>query len=155
MGRWRHITLALRLAPGLLRDARRRARLAEMRAFCRALPAALNGPWAEALPRLEPGQPVGELDESTVRDLADLAALLERRSPLGLCLRRSLTRYHFLRRAGVPVVVRFGARLAGPPAERAVHGHAWVTLHGRPYFEDAAHWRGFAVMLSYPTEMPR
>lgn len=86
----------------------------------------------------------------SVRRLADLTALLDRRSPFGLCLRRSLLRYHFLRRAGVPVAVQFGARFKAGQPDRDVTGHAWVALDGQPYFEDGENYRGFRVMLSYP-----
>jgi hypothetical protein len=79
-----------------------------------------------------------------------LAALLDRRSPLGLCLRRSLTRYHFLRRIGVPVVLQFGAKFVAGKPDREVTGHAWLTLNGRPYYEANENWRGFAVMFSFP-----
>jgi hypothetical protein len=97
----------------------------------------------------------GIRDASTVRRLADLAALLDRRSPLGLCLRRSLARYYFLRRAGLPVVLQFGARLRpGDAAVRDLRGHAWLTLAGRPYFEVEENWRGFTVMFCYPPPEP-
>jgi hypothetical protein len=88
--------------------------------------------------------------EPTIRHLADLAALLERRSPLGLCLRRSLTRYHFLRRIGVPVVVCFGAKFVAGRPDRDIAGHAWLTLNGRVYHEDSENWQGFTVMLVHP-----
>lgn len=39
------------------------------------------------------------------------------------CLVRGLTLYRFLRRAGAPVVLRFGVDLEG-------HGHCWIE-HGR------------------------
>lgn len=152
--RLRHVRLALTWLPRVLWDAERRALLAEMRAFGRALPEALRGPLTEALHRLTP-ETIHDLrsaidDVDAIRQLADLSALLDRRSPLGLCLRRSLTRYHFLRRAGLPVVLHFGARFAGGRPDREVTGHAWLTLDGRPYFEDDENWRGFTVMVSFP-----
>ncbi|HID35171.1 MAG TPA: hypothetical protein EYP25_11520, partial [Anaerolineae bacterium] len=52
-------------------------------------------------------------DEHDVRELADALALLDRRSPFGLCLRRALLRYHFLRRAGVPLGIPYQFRQAG------------------------------------------
>lgn len=153
--RLRHLALALRALPGLVLDAPQRALLAEMRRFCRQLPQRLQAPLDEALPALTPSlraSPGGNAD--TVRRLADLAALLERRSPLGLCLRRSLVRFHFLRRAGVPVVLHCGARLlpAQTPAgaARRLTGHAWLTLDDQPYHEAAEDWRGFTVLLSHP-----
>jgi hypothetical protein len=136
-----------------LHDARWRATWAELRAFQRRLPVALDRPLPEAMAALTPGQPDLPLSPVRLRRLVDASALFERCSPLGLCLRRSLARYHFLRRAGVPLVIHFGARLnaaAGPPAGRDVAGHAWVTLDGQAYYEDGENYQGFAVMLTYP-----
>ena len=137
-----------------------------MRVFVRDLPKTLEAPLPQALAALTPTSPDLAFPNSTVRLLADAAALLERRSPLGLCLRRSLVRYHFLRRAGVPLSLNFGARFnvsttlrprlelvegagSGQP-DREVTGHAWVALNGQPYFEDGENYQGFTVMLKYP-----
>src|SRR5437016_3338811 len=109
---------------------RRRALWKEMRAFMRDLPKVLESPLPQALAALTPASPDLAFSASTVRLLADAAALFERRSPLGLCLRRSLIRYHFLRRAGVPLVLNFGARFRAGQPDREVTGHAWVTLNG-------------------------
>lgn len=134
----------------LLLAPRHRRLWAEMRGYVRALPAALAGPLPAALAAQTPARADLDLREADLRRLADAAALFERRSPLGLCLRRSLARYHYLRRAGVPLTLNFGARFAGGRADRDVTGHAWVTLAGRPYCEDGENYRGFAVMLQYP-----
>src|SRR5574337_296977 len=121
-----------------------------MRAFVRRLPQALATPLPEALAALTPATFDPGLPTSALRRLADLAALLDRRSPLGLCLRRSLVRYHFLRGAGLPLVLNFGARFKGGTPDREIAGHAWVTLNGQPYFEDGENYRGFTAMLKYP-----
>ncbi len=144
-------SLMLMVQPGLW------PKFEQIRDFCRALPQGLRGPLLEALARLTPVAVETTLAEPTLRRLADLAALLERRSPLGLCLRRSLTRYHFLRGAGVPVVLQFGARfVAGKPDREVtgheVAGHAWLTLNGEPYYEAAENYQNFAVMFSYPNQ---
>jgi len=76
--------------------------------------------------------------------------LLDRRSPLGLCLRRSLVRYHYLRRAGLPVDLKFGAKFVAGKPDREVTGHAWLTLNDHPYVEADENWKGFVVMLSFP-----
>jgi hypothetical protein len=158
--RLRHTQLALAVGPVLLLDARRRTLYGQMAAFCRSLPAILNAPLPQALKTVTPEGVDLPVAFDTIRDLADLAALLDRRSPLGVCLRRSLTRYHFLRRAGLPVCLQFGARFrAGkpgrlPPSGRqgdAITGHAWLTLNGTPYYESSDDWEGFAVMLTFPT----
>ena len=147
----RHVALGLGVLPALL-EPRRRALWREMRAYVKELPAVLGRPLPEAVAAQTPATPDLALPAASVRRLADAAALWERRSPVGLCLRRSLLRYHFLRRAGLPLVINFGARFAGSVADRDVAGHAWVTLHGRPYHEEGENWQGFAVMMRYPAE---
>lgn len=131
-------------------DPGRRALWAEMRAHVRGLPAALAAPLPEVLAAQTPVTADLRLPPDRVRVLADAAALFERRSPLGVCLRRSLVRYHFLRRAGVPLVVNFGAQFNDTAPNRDVTGHAWVTLNGQPYYEEGDSYRGFLVMLRYP-----
>jgi len=150
--RLRHLWLAIVTLPGLLFSLRRRALFREMRSFSRSLPAVLKAPLPDALQQLTPLPQPAALSERDIRNLADLVALLDRRSPLGLCLRRSLTRYHFLRRAGIPVVLRFGAKFVNGKADRDIAGHAWLTLNGAPYYESGENWQGFSVMLSFPEE---
>jgi hypothetical protein len=117
------------------------------------LPQKLGGNLNAALQAITPHPaPPIPFSIELIRNLADLAALLDRRSPLGLCLRRSLTRYYFLRRAGVPVAVQFGAKFSGGQPDRNVNGHAWLTLNGAPYFEDDENWRGFTVMFGFPAK---
>lgn len=155
MTRLSHVWLAVATLPFLVVSRRGRALLAEMQSFCRSLPEALQGPLLEALRWLTPAASTGArpaAEEATVRKLSDLAVLLDRRSPLGFCLRRSLTRFHYLRAIGVPVVLQFGAKLAGGKPDRAINGHAWLTLHGEPYYEAAENYRGFAVMFTFPAE---
>jgi hypothetical protein len=65
-----------------------------------------------------------------------------------------MLRYHFLRRAGVPVGLNFGARFKGGQADREITGHAWVTLDGQPYFEDGENYQGFTVILRFPENAP-
>jgi hypothetical protein len=50
----------------------------------------------------------------------------------------------------VPVVLQFGAKLVAGKPDRAIHGHAWLTLDGEPYYEAGENYRGFAVMFSFP-----
>ena len=90
--------------------------------------------------------------ETTTRNLADLAALLERQSPLGLCLRRSLIRFHYLRQLNIPVVVLFGAKLVPGKQQKEIAGHAWLTLQDAPYYEAEENWRDFTVMFTWPKE---
>lgn len=150
LARLRHWKLAVATLPGLVLYPQRRAVFREMRTFARDLPVELHAPLLPALENLTPDATDIFLAERTVRQLADLAAALDRRSPLGICLRRSLIRFHFLRRAGIPVDVQFGARLADDAAERRIAGHAWLTLAGNPYHEPGENWQGFSVMYSWP-----
>jgi len=131
--RQRHFRLARGELPGLAASTAQRRLLREMRILCRRLPALLTQPLPAALQALEEVPIAGALpDEAGTRRLADLAALLERRSPLGICLRRSLVRYRYLRALEVPVVIRFGAQLRGSAEERNIGGHAWLELGERP-----------------------
>jgi hypothetical protein len=83
--------------------------------------------------------------------LADAAVGLDYFSPLGLCLRRSLVRYVLLRRAGVPVVVHFGAKKSARDGQHKIAGHAWLTLHGEPYAENPEDYHGFTAIYIYPS----
>lgn len=151
--RFHSIGVLLRLLPGLLTRPSRRRQLRSMRRLCRSLPQRLTAPLPDALAALAPPCPPTRPPEVTaraLRRLADGAAILERRSPLGLCLRRSLIRFHALRACGLPVVVCFGVRRAGD-RDRSLAGHAWVTLDGAPYHEPPSSFEDWTVMLAYPT----
>jgi hypothetical protein len=134
-----------------LADPAQRRVWREMRAYVRDLPALLAAPLPAVVASQTPAAADLPLSAPAVRRLADAAALFERRSPLGLCLRRSLVRYHYLRRAGVPLTLNFGARFKGGAADRDVTGHAWVTLDGQPYYEDGENYQGFVTMLIFPS----
>lgn len=156
--RLRHLWLGLRLLPGLLTNGHQRQLLAEMRALGRQLPDILQRPIPQAMSQLEAitlERPSPLPPENKTRQLADLAALLDRRSPLGLCLRRSLLRYRYLHELDVPVTVLFGAKFA--PRDKAnvkkILGHAWLVLGERPYHEDDENWQGYTVMLRWPDKL--
>ncbi|MCB0210169.1 MAG: lasso peptide biosynthesis B2 protein [Anaerolineae bacterium] len=139
-------------------DGPRRALLRRMVAFSRTLPDQFNQPLPDTMARLTPSPltlttPV--MPEQAIRQLADAVAAWHIRSPLGICLRRSLLRYHFLREANVPVQVIFGARIKDAAEGGGVGGHAWLTLNGRPYYENPADYQGFVVMYTYPQPEPQ
>jgi hypothetical protein len=139
--------------PGLVGHSPRRRLLDEMRLFLRELPERMRSPLPAVMAEFTPDQLPDRGDkniEDNIRQLADLAVLLDRRSSLGTCLRRSLTRYYFLQREGVPVEVHFGARFVNGVPDREITGHAWLSLDDEPYHEDSANWRDFTVMISYP-----
>ena len=153
--RLRHLWLGLRLLPGLLTSAQQRQLLAEMRQLGHELPILLKQPIPQAMAELEmmrAERPFPLPPEAQTRQLADLAALLDRRSPLGLCLRRSLLRYRYLHELGVPVTVLFGAKFAPgeSPSQKKITGHAWLVLAERPYHEADENWQGYTVMLRWP-----
>jgi hypothetical protein len=125
-----------------------------MVAFSRALPAHFAEPLPQMMARLTPASAPAPLDPDTIRRLADAVAAGHLRSPLGICLRRSLLRYYFLREAGLPVQVVFGARLKSQADGGGLGGHAWLTLHGAPYHENPADYQNFAAMLIYPPDPP-
>ena len=150
--RLQHLQLALSCLPTLASSPQQRALLAEMRKFCRQLPTVLSQPIPQAMSVLTPndGEQRPLPPEPITRNLSDLASLLERRSPLGLCLRRSLVRYHYLRQLDVPVAVQFGAKFVGRQQQKDITGHAWLVLNGRPYYEAEENWRDFTVIFTWP-----
>jgi len=131
-----------------------RAMLAEMRRVQRSLPeryAAL--PLPDFLAELTPEQAdwAGR-DENGVRALADALAFWNRGSPFGICLRRSLLRYHFLRRTGLPLGIVFAMRARQPGEAPGLAGHAWNLLDGRPYHERPEDMAGFTEVYRWPQE---
>lgn len=116
--------------------------------FARSLPRWLDQPLPVALQAMTPAPAPQMLDNDTIRAIADALTAFGAGRPLGICLRRSLTRYHFLRRAGLPVVVVFGARRLGD----GIGGHAWLVLDGQPYHELPQHYLNYAVMFTYPAD---
>lgn len=141
--------------PGLVLSGRQRALLAEMRSFDRAIAARMQGPLPEVMAGVTPETVVEAPDEALerrIRRLSDVAMLMNRESELGICLRRSLIRYHFLRQIGIQVSMNFGARIVDGKPDRSVTGHAWLTLNGKPYHEAGENWRGFTVMYSFPQQ---
>lgn len=62
------------------------------------------------------------------------------------CMKQSVLLFHFLRKWGHPVRLRFGvARHA-----EALTGHAWVELDGVPFAEPSDPREAFQVTYSYP-----
>jgi hypothetical protein len=160
---FKRLSKALRYSIVLLNGGLRpawRVLLRRMIGFSRALPRQFDRPLPEMMNRLTPnwaddeigGQTSALVSVAEVRELADAVAAWHFRSPLGICLRRSLLRYHFLRRAGVPVQIIFGARFKDRQEGGGLGGHAWLTLHGVPYYEDPADCKGFVEMVRYPAK---
>jgi hypothetical protein len=125
-----------------------------MIAFERALPAQFDQPLPVMMANLTPdSHSEHSMPAEQVRHLADAVAAWRFRSPLGICLRRSLVRYHFLREKGLPVTIVFGARIKKESEGGGLGGHAWLTLNGEPYYENPQDYRDFVAMFTYP-EIP-
>ena len=70
------------------------------------------------------------------------------------CLTRGLTLYYFLRRAGVDVTLRFGARRRnGELTEEA--GHCWLEQGGEPFLESGNPHQYFVPIYSLPATRPQ
>jgi hypothetical protein len=131
-----------------LADGRQRACVTEALALARELPGRLEQPLPVALRDLTPPAEPQALPHDAIRQIVDALTALGAGRPLGICLRRSLLRYYFLRRAGLPLVIHFGARRLGGD----IAGHAWLTLAGQPYYEKPEHVLLHTLMWSYPLD---
>jgi hypothetical protein len=101
---------------------------------------------------LEPRRPPPPADEATVERVA---ACIERVLRTGRpwvrpgCLTRGITRYYFLRRAGLELRLCFGATLS---PEGELSGHCWLERDGEPILEEEGDPRtAFVVMHSIPS----
>jgi hypothetical protein len=128
-------------------DGRQRHFVQETLALGRELPGRLDQPLPAALQALTPPAQPQFLGHDTIRHIVDALTAFGAGRPLGICLRRSLLRYYFLRRAGLPLVIHFGARRLGDD----IAGHAWLTLDGLPYYERPEHIQVHTHMWSYPS----
>ena len=100
--------------------------------------------------RLTPNPISSSIQPDTIRQLADAVAAWHLRSPLGICLRRSLLRYYFLWEVEEAVQINFGARLKNETEGGGLGGHAWLMYNEKPYYENPADYEGFVVMYCYP-----
>lgn len=85
---------------------------------------------------LEPGSAAGPLDPSRANKICSytekairLGSPIVRRG----CLTLGLTRYYFLRRAGMDISLHFGVGRVGENG--SFDGHCWLTQEGEPYYE--------------------
>ena len=135
-----------------LPNVARRQLLWRMIAFGRRLPQQFDHSLPTMMARLTPSRQIEtrRIEPDDVRRLADAVAAWQLRSPLGICLRRSLLRYYFLREADLPVGIVFGARFKDSSEGGGIGGHAWLTLNGEPYYENPQDYAGFVAMYTYP-----
>ena len=80
---------------------------------------------------------------STVLQMLEVGRPLVRRG----CLTRGITLYYCLRRAGVPVSLRFG--MGRTSAGDGFDGHCWLELAGEPYLERRDPRTSFAAMYTF------
>jgi hypothetical protein len=101
---------------------------------------------------LEPRRPrAGGLREREVAAHVEAVLALTGRLAPANCLTRGLTRYYFLRRAGVPLTLCFGvAWLDGEFA-----GHCWLLRGGEPFLESRDPRRVFAEAYRIPATTAR
>ena len=104
--------------------------------FAAAVPVLMRLKIARVAAILEPGREPHPVDpELITRILAYVETVIRRGGPLIRrgCLTHGLTRYYFLRRAGLDVSLRFGmGRVA---AAKGFIGHCWLVREGEPYLE--------------------
>ena len=65
------------------------------------------------------------------------------------CLTRGVTHYFFLRRAGLPVSLCFGAAMKNGALTQQV-GHCWLVKDGEPFLENSDPRRQFLPVFSLP-----
>ena len=70
------------------------------------------------------------------------------------CLTRGLTLYYFLRRAGVDVTLRFGARCRNGELMQAA-GHCWLEQRGEPFLESGNPYRYCVPIYTLPATRPQ
>ena len=70
------------------------------------------------------------------------------------CLTRGLTLYYFLRRAGVDVTLRFGARCRNGELMQAA-GHCWLEQGGEPFLERGNPYRYCVPIYTLPATHPQ
>lgn len=95
--------------------------------------------------------PAVEFDEiARVVRLTDL--VLKRRVAFlrPSCMLRSLVLFRFLREAGVPVRLHFGAAREGD----GLKGHSWLTLDGALFAEVTDPTPRFLTVYSFPDDQP-
>ena len=105
-----------------------------VRLFAAAVPMLLRLPLPVLGRLLEPAWPVAAPDPERVRRTrAAVDAVLGARAARAptTCLTRGLTRYYFLRRAGMDVTLHFGMG----EVDGVFAGHCWLTADGEPLLE--------------------
>ncbi len=114
----------------------------------------------DLLNRLDPGVYPGPRDwQLLLKTVGFTDTLLRYRffQQYGKCLMRTLLLFHFLRRQGWPVGIRFGVRKTAEgdvspesyDETRAITGHSWLVLGGEPFLEESLE-KQYVKTFSYP-----
>ena len=106
-------------------------------------------PLPALLALFEPDPEDASLGEDELRRVERLTlAVLRRLYGRDFCMKQALLLYHFYRRAGMSVCIRFGvARENGQ-----LRGHAWVEWEGRPVAEAVDPRQQFAITYTHPPD---
>jgi hypothetical protein len=118
--------------------------------FAAAVPALLRLRLQRLEALLEPRRAAGPPNPLRAeRALACVNSVLSAGRPLvrGGCLTRGLTRYYFLRRAGLPVSLCFGVGTVRGKFE----GHCWLTKEGEPFLESRDPRQVFTTIYTMPS----
>lgn len=103
-------------------------------AFAAAVPYLLKLNLSRVASALEPGKDPRAVDENRVGKItAYVEKAIRRGKPMVRpgCLTRGLTRYYFLRRAGMDIALCFGMGRM----DNEFVGHCWLVKDGEPYLE--------------------
>jgi Transglutaminase-like superfamily len=114
-------------------DPRRLLRAARVIAFAALVPLITRLPLERQAALLEPRRPPALDPERAAWLEANMDRLIATAQPLVRpgCLTRGLTRYFFLRRAGVEVRLAYGIG----EVDGRTEGHCWLVRDGEPYRE--------------------
>jgi hypothetical protein len=121
--------------------------LARILMFALLLPLALRRDLASLAAFMEPRRPPRPAPPTTIAKIQRYAdTVCASRLVRAECLVRGLTRYYFLRRAGLSVGVVFGMGEVNGRLE----GHCWLVHEGRPFMEPGDPRPHFRPMLTFP-----
>ena len=98
---------------------------------------------------LEPTRVAPDAEPATVRHIVTCVEWVLRAFAPAIrqtCLTRGLTRYYFLRRAGLEVTLCFGIG----PVRNDFAGHCWLTHNGEPFLETTDPRPLFTAMYTIP-----
>ncbi len=106
-------------------------------------------PLPALLALFEPQPSATCLSEEELQRLERLAlAVLRRLYGRDFCMKQALLLYHFYRRAGKPVCIRFGVTRENGQ----LRGHAWVEWNDRPVAEARDPRQLFAITYTHPPD---